>query len=172
MLPTWRPEGIRKTLWYSRNVLIESDIVPECVLGSASLGGLLTLYEANYVKLSHLVSGLASASGDCVSTVPGDLDLHVHIAGQGRYTRELRLTYLFEDGQLPVRDPDLQLRAYLDARLVEVRSWVAEPRHPALSGIARSLGRELDRRWGSNMMLSKWLDFLLDRGHGFDPRAA
>ncbi len=153
-------------------MLIESDIVPECVLGSASLGGLLTLYEANYVKLSHLVSGFASASGNWVSTVPGDLDLHVQIAGHGRYTRELHLTYCFEDGRLPVRDPDLQLRVYLDARLVEVRSWVAEPRHPALSGIARALGRELDRRWASNMMLSKWLDFLLDRGHAFDLRAA
>ena len=32
--------------------------------------------------------------------------------------------------------------------------------------------RELDWRWRNNMMLNKWLDYLLEMGHGFAARPA
>ena len=68
-----------------------------------------------------------------------------------------------------VADPDLGLRLYLDAHLVEVTGWASHHRHNALLQLRQRYGRELDRRWSRNMMLSKWLDFLQDAGHRFLP---
>jgi hypothetical protein len=79
----------------------------------------------------------------------------------------MRLTYLFpEEGGL-VADPDLAVRLYLDARVAEVAGWADFHRHDRLSRLAREYGRELDRRWARNMVLSKWLDYLLDNGHSY-----
>jgi uncharacterized protein YqiB (DUF1249 family) len=89
-----------------------------------------------------------------------------------KYTRELRLTYLFDENLQVVADPDLGLRVYLDARMVEVIGWASHHQHDGLSALRLQFGRELDRRWSRNMMLSKWLDYLLDRGHEFQPAVA
>ena len=34
----------------------------------------------------------------------------------------------------------------------------------ACAGLAE---RELDQRWARNTMLNKWLEYCIDRGHGF-----
>ena len=81
------------------------------------------------------------------------------------YTVDLRLTYVFAMPGGVEADPDLTLRAYLDARLVEVVGWASGHRHDLLSRLAADCRRELDRRWARNIMLSKWLDYLQDRGH-------
>jgi uncharacterized protein YqiB (DUF1249 family) len=51
--------------------------------------------------------------------------------------------------------PDLLLRAYHDARLVE-----------ALPGTG-GRERELLQCWSRNMMLNKWLEYCAERGHRF-----
>ncbi|MCK6372280.1 MAG: DUF1249 domain-containing protein, partial [Gammaproteobacteria bacterium] len=102
-----------------------------------------------------------------VSRTPGDCDLHLAVDVGSRYTRSLRLTYLFDEKGGPVAEPDLAVRLYLDARVAEVMAWAECHRHPALNEIARGLGQEINRRWARNMVLSKWLDFLLDNGHTY-----
>lgn len=162
------------SLCYSPNVLADSYIVPQCSAEPRSLGALMALYEGNFIKLIALAPGITctAVSEPGLSRSPHDLDLHLSIDAVTRYTVDLRLTYLFEEfagGGLRglSADPDLHLRVYLDARMVEVISWSISHRHEVLRQLAAVTFRELDRRWSRNIMLGKWLDYLDDRGHAF-----
>jgi hypothetical protein len=102
-----------------------------------------------------------------VSSVPGDLDLHVEALEHSPYTTILRLTYFFEGEGAPVADPDLEVRVYHDARLAEASRCGRWGRHPALANVQARLPAALGERWLRNMMLNKWLDYCAERGHGF-----
>jgi len=129
----------------------------------------MALYESNFIKLAKLIGPPEDLDGDAVSVARRDFPLYLTLCECSKYTRELRLTYLFDGPGGKVADPDLALRLYLDAHLVEVSSWAAHHHHNALLQLRQHYGRELDRRWSRNMMLSKWLDFLQDAGHIFLP---
>jgi uncharacterized protein YqiB (DUF1249 family) len=152
-------------------MIADSYIVPECVIGPGSIGGLMALYESNFIKLDLLV-GVNDEStrepGNCrLSHSPLDCDLYLNVEASTRYTRILRMTYLFDEDGHPVADPDLIIRVYLDARMAEVIGWADHHRHALLKGLAVRFRREIDRRWSNNMMLSKWLDYLLESQHSF-----
>jgi uncharacterized protein YqiB (DUF1249 family) len=103
-----------------------------------------------------------------VSSVPGDCDLYLEILRREPYTSTLKLTYWFDEEAGPrVPDPDLLVRVYHDAALVEAVGGQHHHRHHVLRALAMSHAVELDRRWHVNVMLNKWLDFLLDNGHSF-----
>ena len=72
-----------------------------------------------------------------------------------------------EDEATLLRFPDVEIRVYADARMAEARRWAPEARHPALQDLRRGMGRELHDRWGMNIMLNKWLEYCLERGHRF-----
>ena len=150
-------------------MLSDSYIVPECIVQPGSFGGLMALYEANFIKFFRLVGESNLTHQTYRSYTDRDCDLHLCIDSRSKYTRVFRLTYLFEDPQGPVAEPDLSLKIYLDARMTEVLSWSGQHRHDFLNSLVDRFGRELDRRWTRNMMLGKWLDYLLDRGHSFRP---
>ena len=153
----------------------DSYIVPECIARPGSFGGLMTLYEANYIKLAQIIPKLCDRDGCAVSPdgSGSDCDLHLTIEHQTKYTCELRLTYLFseagseEDESSLVADPDLFAKVYFDARMVEVHSWIDSHRHGVLRSLRHQFRRELDQRWLRNIMLSKWLDYLQERGYFF-----
>ncbi len=131
----------------------------------------MALYEGNFIKMNALAPALrlplrfTGGPLACISRTARDFDLHLCVDAVTRYTIDLRLTYLFEDAAGTAADPDLHLRVYLDARMVEVISWSVSHRHEVLRQLAVSSSRELDRRWSRNIMLGKWLDYLGDRGH-------
>lgn len=127
----------------------------------------MTLYESNFVRLGWLVSDLRSITGSVVSSVSSDCDLHLTPLELSRYTSVFRLTYEFGDASAPVRDPDLEVCVYHDARLAEVRSFRGFQRHVQLAKLHHRLKRELDQRWTRNMMLNKWLEYCAERGHHF-----
>ena len=127
-----------------------------------SFVSLMTLYESNFVRLGWLVNDLRNASNR-VSKTASDCDLHLTPVELSRYTSVFRLTYVFDE----VRDPDLEVCVYHDARLAEVRSFRGFERHPHLSKLQSGLKRELDQRWTRNMMLNKWLEYCAERGHRF-----
>lgn len=158
------------TACYSHRVLSDSFIIAHCRAEPHSLGTLMALYEGNFVQLIGLVPALLTplVGTRSVSSAVGDLDLHLQVDAATRYTVDLRLTYLFEESQGLSADPDLNLRLYLDARMVEVVSWSNAHRHAVLRELAFTSSRELDRRWSKNIMLGKWLDYLADRGHKFE----
>jgi uncharacterized protein YqiB (DUF1249 family) len=102
-----------------------------------------------------------------VSQSVDDCDLHLIPVELSRYTSVFRLTYVFECSDSEVRDPDLEVCVYHDARLAEVRSFPGFQRHAQLAKLQSGLKRELDQRWMRNMMLNKWLEYCAERGHHF-----
>ena len=132
-----------------------------------SFVSLMSLYESNYLRLRALAGDLRSRSGRAVSTVTGDCDLHLEVLEHAPYTSVVRLTYRFDDPQGPLDDPDLELRVYHDARLAEVTACGRWVRHESLEHVRAGIPAQLGERWLRNMLLNKWLDYCLERGHGF-----
>jgi uncharacterized protein YqiB (DUF1249 family) len=132
-----------------------------------SFVSLMTLYESNFVRLGWLVDDLRGVKSRSVSQVDSDCDLYLTPLELSRYTSVFRLTYEFDCGAEQVRDPDLEVCVYHDARLAEVRSFRGFQRHPQLARLQSGLKRELDQRWTRNMMLNKWLEYCAERGHHF-----
>ncbi len=132
-----------------------------------SFVGLMTLYESNFVRLRWLVRDLRAITTCTVSKADTDCDLYLTPLELSRYTSVFRLTYEFGMKEACVRDPDLEVCVYHDARLAEVRSFRGFQRHPQLSRVQTGLKRELDQRWTRNMMLNKWLEYCAEQGHHF-----
>lgn len=134
-----------------------------------SFVSLMSLYESNYIRLARLVPNLRAVEGSLVSVARDDCPLHLSVVEHSRYTTTFSLTYLFEDaaGNGVTADPDLQIRVYHDARLAEVQSCARWHRHQAIESIRSELARNLGDRWLRNMMLNKWLDYCIERGHRF-----
>ena len=146
-------------------MVVDSLLVPQCIYRPGTFTGLMTLYESNYIKLQQLASTMTWEADATVSSSPRDNDLHVEIVRREPYTTTLRLTYWFEDAGIAAADPDLVVRVYHDARLVEAVSSGESHRHVKLRELAKSSNAELDRRWRLNMLLNKWLDYLFEVGH-------
>jgi len=161
-------ESVFNSLCYIASVYADSYILPECIVRPGSFGGLMVLYEANFIKLNQLIGNLCDRTGTSISHAAGDCDLYLSMEGRSRYTCQVRLTYLFagQDAEW-VAEPDLLAKVYRDARMVEVRSWVYTHHHEKLRELGARYTRPLDICWTRNIMLSKWLDYLLERGHGF-----
>jgi uncharacterized protein YqiB (DUF1249 family) len=149
------------------DVLVDSLIRPECLFRPGSFTGLMTIYESNYIRLRKLLPDVDAFSRERVSYAPRDCDLHARVVDQQSYTTTLKLTYEFPEADgTSLLDPDLTVRVYHDARLAEAMAVCTEHRHEKIKELARSHShRELGRRWQSNMMLNKWLDYLADMGH-------
>lgn len=128
---------------------------------------LMTLYESNYVRLRRLVTHVASIEGEHTSSVANDCPLFLRVEERSRYTTTFTLTYLFDSHAGQIADPDLQVRVYHDARLAEVLSCARWHRHQVLASIKNHLYCQLGDRWLRNVMLNKWLDYCVERGHCF-----
>jgi uncharacterized protein YqiB (DUF1249 family) len=144
-----------------------------------SFVALMSLYESNYLRLATLAGNLRELAGTRLSRVVDDCDLRLTVTERSPYTTSLELTYLFREsgatdsGVTAVEGvstyPDMRVRVYHDAHLVEAQEWVPEStiRHEALRRLRSAAERELDQRWARNTMLNKWLEYCIDRGHGF-----
>ena len=153
--------------WYSRIMIADQWCATSWRARPGGFVGLMTLYESNFIRLGWLVRDLRAIDTHRVSTVSADCDLHLTPLELSRYTGVFRLTYEFQSGDSWVRDPDLVVCVYHDARLAEVRSFRGFQRHPQLAKMQSGLKRELDQRWTRNMMLNKWLEYCAERGHWF-----
>jgi len=150
-------------------MVVDSLLVPQCIYRPGTFTGLMTLYESNFIKLHQLAAALDWPADAIVSSSPRDSDLHAEIVRREPYTTTLRLTYWFpEEGGVSAPDPDIVVRIYHDARLVEAVSSRDAHRHTKLREWAGSSNAELDRRWRLNMLLNKWLDYLFEVGHSLD----
>jgi uncharacterized protein len=130
-----------------------------------SFVALMSLYESNYLRLDSLCGNLRELSGVRVSRVADDCDLRLSVTELSPYTTSFDLTYLFTEG-MPTY-PDMRVRVYHDARLVEAQEWATQHDHEGLRRLRGLAERELDQRWARNTMLNKWLEYCIDRGHGF-----
>ena len=132
-----------------------------------SFVSLMSLYESNYLRLRELVGDVRRHDGARVSRVAGDCDLHLTLLEHAPYTSTLRLTYVFEDADGALADPDLEVRVYHDARLAEASACGRWIRHESLEHVRAGIPAQLGERWLRNMMLNKWLEYCADRGHRF-----
>ena len=146
-------------------MLLDHQLVPQTVVKPKSFVGLMALYESNFVRLRHLIPELDRLDGYYKSRVAGDCDLHVEIIERSRYTITLSLSYFFFENNLRIAEPDLKVRAYLDGQLAEAMHYPNGHRHPALRRLAREHRQVLDQRWRRNILLNKWLDYLMEQGH-------
>ena len=124
---------------------------------------LMELYERNYLLLEQLVPELDLPFVQAVSTSKSDLPLHLIALERGRYTSAFRLTYEI-DGRC---EPDMWVKVYRDARLAESLYCAMRPRWLAATEGDPEVGRYLDEQWTRNLTLHKWLQYLLEQGHGF-----
>ena len=148
---------------------------------------LMALYESNFQRLTWLTGELARLAGKHRSVVRDDCDLLLSVTERSPYTTTLNLTYHLTDSPAPVSAgpastqgdsagdaaasdyPDMSIRIYHDAHLVEAQEWAGTHPHAHLQALRRRAERELDQRWARNMMLNKWLEYCLERGHRFSP---
>jgi uncharacterized protein YqiB (DUF1249 family) len=153
-------------------MLADSVIVPQCIYRPGTFTGLMSLYESNYIKLRYLAGDLEWPADVVVSVCARDQALYAEVLRREPYTTTLRLTYWFDDGGVSEPEPDLVLRVYRDARLVEAVNSAESHRHAKLREWASAGRTELDRRWRRNMFLNKWLDYLFEVGHSLEGSGA
>jgi len=144
----------------------ESHICP-CCGKPRRLAHLLDLYERNFKLLQQLVPELELPFDNAISRSDSDLPLHLTVLDRDRYTATFKLTYIFDDGASAQRQPDLVVRIYRDARVVEALKQPQRPHWLAKDDGDPEAGRFLKDQWGRNLMLGKWIEYLLEHGHGF-----
>jgi uncharacterized protein YqiB (DUF1249 family) len=127
-----------------------------------SFAGLMELYEQNYMRLRNIAPDLKVAD-EMISSVPEHQDLFLSITRRCRYTTMLRMTYRFEDEGEVLFEPDLHLKVYHDARVVEVQQLQSRSRGPLY------LADLIEQKWLMNRFLYKWLGYCLYQGHYFQP---
>ena len=125
------------------------------------------LYESNYIRLGWLAAELRTLSGEQRSVVRGDCDLVLSVTERSPYTSTVSLSYLLPDEHGALRYPDMRVRIYHDAHLVEAQQWADAHTQPLLKALRSRAERELDQRWARNVMLNKWLEYCVERGHRF-----
>lgn len=127
---------------------------------------LLELYERNYRMLRRLLPQMDRLPLRSRSRSDRDVPLHVEVKERDRYTLTLHLTYEFVDDQGLRRQPDLWVRLYHDAGVAEALQCNERPpwRAQEEGGQAHDF---LSTQWRRNLMLEKWLEYLLEQGHGF-----
>ena len=127
-----------------------------------SFAGLMELYEHNYMRLRKIAPDLTVAD-EMISVVGGHQDLYLSITQRCRYTTMLRMTYRFEQGESVLFEPDLHLKVYHDARVVEVQQFTSRAHGPMY------IADLVEQKWKMNRFLYKWLGYCLYQGHYFQP---
>jgi uncharacterized protein len=156
-----------KPLCYIRRMLGDDLCTVSWRAWPRSFVGLMTLYESNYIRLGWLVGDLRAMSGEHRSRVADDCELKLTVLGREPYTTTLALTYAFAAaGEWPDA-PDLEVRVYHDARVAEAHALGRSAARAAGRSPAAAAREHLGSRWSRNMMLNKWLEYCVDRGHRF-----
>ncbi len=130
---------------------------------------LMDLYENNYLRFKKLVPDVQALQQHAYSSIKGCMGLHLSVIERSRYTTTLRMTYHFTEGSKLHAEPDLKIRVYHDAGLVEV-----------MAGHLKHGRHKLDHlpadaklyKWRLNRFLYKWLGFCLHQGHKFSQGSA
>jgi uncharacterized protein YqiB (DUF1249 family) len=128
---------------------------------------LLDLYERNYKLLERLVPELELPFDRVVSRSATDLPLILIVVERAPYTSELRLTYEFNSPEGKRLEPDMWVKVYRDARVAEALHCGKRLPWLATDEGDPEAGRFLHDQWARNHMLAKWLEYLLEHGHGF-----
>ena len=151
-------------------MISDSLIVPDCIYRRGSFAGLMTIYESNYIKFLNIYPNIelrVPIKNILVSHSDNDHDLFLTLDYEDRYTTSINLTYRLELNDELVLDPNLNLKIYHDAKLIEANSNHTNYIHSKIKKIANKNFKELNIKWKNNIMLNKWLDYMIDVKHRF-----
>ncbi len=126
---------------------------------------LMALYADNYRRLGLLFN---EQQGDrLISRVEDKLSLYIEVTERHNYTTCARISYAFEtsDGIVSL-DPDAHIRLYHDAQVAEATHCYPGSVSQPLFGALVPVSDVVEHRWRMNVFLDKWLQYLLDQGHG------
>ncbi|MEM9300960.1 MAG: DUF1249 domain-containing protein [Pseudomonadota bacterium] len=130
---------------------------------------LMALYEENYRQLTLLVDDHDLAEDRYISRVDGELPLYLEVLERHRYTTFARLTYVIDDGAgLRSLDPDAHIRIYHDAQVAEATHCYPGQINQPLFGALVPVNDVYEHRWRVNRFLDRWLEYLIQRGHGLN----
>lgn len=119
--------------------------------------------ESNYHKLLKLVPSLLIIREKASACVTGKPSLHIEIIERTPYTLTFELKYFFNRQIEAMFEPTMKIRAYLDAKSVEVLRNRPRPQ------IKRAAHIEiLQYKWTLNYFLEKWLNHCLQLGYRFE----
>lgn len=152
-------------------MISDSIIKLDSIYKPGTFSGLMTIYESNYIKFKNIFSSIHSKElkkNILVSHSNQDHDLFLRLDHRDRYTTSINLTYRLHLEEKELLDPNLNLKIYHDAKLIEAKSEHSDYYHDAIVTIANKHFKELDRKWRNNIMLNKWLDYLIDVNHSFN----
>jgi hypothetical protein len=127
-----------------------------------SFSGLMDLYEQNYMRLRKIAPDL-NVADQMISSVAGHTDLYLSVRERCKYTTMLSMTYRFGEPGDYVFEPDLHLRVYHDARVVEVDLFPRRKHGWVFNDYS------LQHKWVMNRFLYKWFGFCVHQGHFFQP---
>ena len=127
---------------------------------------LMALYTENHLRIGRMFPVRRLATGRWVSDVGDGLPVHVDIIEQHPYTSEMRLSYAIADPVTGEPDPSAYLRLYHDAGQLEATHCYVGRRWQDVIGLNPSPQRLLGHRMRMNTFLGKWLQYLVERGHG------
>ena len=146
--------------------------MPQAIIRTANIpklnrfGWLMAIYAENHARLSRLFAPADLVEGRYVSSIGDGLDLFLDVIETHRYTVELRMTYGLRDPQTGEPDPSAFLRLYRDARQVEATHCYVGRRWQDVIGMYPPPAEVIGHRMRMNTFLSKWLEYLAERGHG------
>lgn len=132
--------------------------------GQSDLSHLMWLYERNYQLARNLLGELDDDVFEAeIQSKNDDLALSLTRLDKQNHTEMWHLTYWFHDGDQDVADPDLELRLYHDTKQAEC--WrVGQHNHlDLLRHFKTDATDAMEQKWQRNMMLNKWLQYLLTR---------
>ncbi len=147
--------------------LTNSGYVCPCCGKPRRLAHLMEIYERNFRLLQQLVPELDVPFERAQSRSELDPTLHLQMLDRDRYTLSLKLTYQFVGDDGIQHHPNLWIRVYRDASLAEALNCSHRPLWEAQDDADPKAGEFLNDQWRRNLMLGKWLQYLLDQGHGF-----
>ncbi|MDN5872837.1 MAG: DUF1249 domain-containing protein [Sinobacteraceae bacterium] len=130
------------------------------------LARIIDLYERNYRLLQRLTPELGYPFDAAVSRAGNEPPLYLMVVKRSRYTVELRLHYRFAGEQGDAR-PDMRLRVCRDAGTVEALGDPPQQCWPFVDTEVQDASHFLFQQWRRNHFLARWLEYLVDRGHGF-----
>lgn len=136
---------------------------PDLLVRGGRIGTLIDLFERNYRLIERLVPELDLPFVSAISRAEHDLPLHLIVLERGKFTASFRLSYQIE-GRF---EPDVWVKLYRDAQLAETLYCATRPPWLALDESDPEALRYLNAQWKRNVMLNKWLHYLLHHGHGF-----
>lgn len=126
-----------------------------------------TIYASNYRKLLNLIPNIRNLAQSAVGKALQKPDLQLEMLERSAHTLTVKLSHRFDQLPNDLWVPDVTVRVYLDAELVEVL------RDHARSDVSRiykdpgKISEILNYKWQLNYFLLKWLEHCLKTDYRF-----